>query len=633
MKGCSYTDFFCRIRQVKDVDFGFVLPGQDNGALKPRLSGRARSTPRAEYLAPQRSSRRTPAAEPPPPKSSRRTPASQRRAQSQAAPTPATELFPQRSTGRSASASISRKRARSTSHDVTQNGLTDHVPERSTKKLRRDEQPEKVPEEGSTPNGTVAAITGEQNEDLPPASSGKKRKKRKSIGQQAMRKSRPVGQPPQRPLDLDTPKRRGRPKALNPQPPDTEDLENTIQDQLRRENADLDGGTTAELDEVVLQSVEPAVNTGNTPLKFKRKKRISAGQQSGRKARHGLPTVKEETAEGDATMDEIPPTETDLAADEDEESQDDLDEEPIAKPAKSRQGKPKRKKRKSIGQQRPKRPPVSSPGIQTSRSDQRKRVKRPPRPAQKGHTKPFKPPPRREASELHTTQASASASDHPPPAPGKKARGRPALTSATKPAPAPSPIEKHPPKKKNKKKQAPADTIPITVYRPPTHTSPPSPSSADHITSAAASAAPASVAPKTFNPADVLAQITLERLTKIASKLPAAHASRTQRKALALFTQELEGRMRQLSGAWDTNRALQVRAREMGKREKGLRKEIKAVESEREEVKTGRAVLEREVKRGKLEAALRRIAAIARKGWEEEEEKEEGRRCGDDGQE
>ena len=402
-----------------------MLPGQENGVLKPRLSGRARSTPRAEYLAPQRSSRRTPAAELPPQKSSRRTPAAQRRAQSQAAPTPATELLPQQSTGRSASASISRKRARSTSQDVNQNGLTDHVPERSTKKQRRDRQPETVPED-SAPNGIIAASTSEPNGAPDPASSGKKRKKRKSIGQQSMRKSRPVGLPPHQPVDLDTPKRRGRPKAANQHPPDTEDLENTIQDQLRRENADLNGATTAEPDDVVLQSVEPIVNTGNTPHKFKRKKRVSIGQQSGRKARHGLQPFKEEPAEGDATMDEIPPTEADLEENEDEESQHDLDEEPIAKPAKeSRQDKPKRKKRKSIGQQRPKRPPASSPGVQPSRSDQRKRVQKP---APKTHTKPVKPPPRREASEDHASQASASASDQPPPPPTKRARGRPSLT-------------------------------------------------------------------------------------------------------------------------------------------------------------------------------------------------------------
>ncbi|MDI1491066.1 MAG: hypothetical protein OHK93_002271 [Ramalina farinacea] len=377
------------LRQVRDLDFGFVLPGQENGALKPRLSGRARSTPRAEYLAPQRSSRRTPAAELPPQKSSRRTPAAQRRAQSQAAPMPATELLSQRSTGRSASASISRKRARSTSQDVIQNGVTDHVPERSTKKPRKERQPETVPEEDLVPDGIGAANTGEPNGDLNPASSGKKRKKRKSIGQQVMRKSRPAGPPPQQSVDSDTPRRRGRPKAASQHPPDTEDLENTIQDQLRRENADLEGATTAEPDDVVLQSVEPIVNTGNTPHMFKRKKRISIGQQSGRKARHGLQPVKEEPAEGDATMNEIPPIEADLEEDEVEESQHDLDEDPIARPAKkSRQDKPKRKKRKSIGQQRPKRPPASSSGAQPSRSDQRKRVQKP---APKTHTKPLKP--------------------------------------------------------------------------------------------------------------------------------------------------------------------------------------------------------------------------------------------------
>ena len=633
MKGCSYTDWFCRLRQVRDLDFGFVLPGQENGALKPRLSGRARSTPRAEFLAPQRSSRRTPAAELPPQKSSRRTPASQRCAQSQAAPTPATELLPQQSTGRSASASISRKRARSTSQDVIQNGLNTHVPERSTKKQRRDRQPETVPEEDSAPNGIIAASTGEPNEDLNPASSGKKRKKRKSIGQQAMRKSRPVGPPPQHPLDLDTPRRRGRPKAASQQPPDTEDLENTIQDQLRRENADLDGATTAEPDDVVLQSVEPIVNTGNTPHKFKRIKRVSIGQQSGRKAKHGLQTVKEEPAEGDATMDEIPPTEADLEEDEDEESQHDLDEEPIAKPAKkSRQDKPKRKKRKSIGQQRPKRPPASSPGAQPSRSDQRKRVQKA---APKAHTKPVKPlPPRREASEHHTIHSSASASDHPSPPPGKKARGRPPLTSTTKPPP--RRMDKLPPKKKKKQKTTqkhphPTSTIPITVYRPPSPTSPPSPSSPNPITSTSAAA----IKPGTFNPADVLAQITLERLTKLAAKLPPAKTSRTQRKALSLYTSELEGRMRQLSGALDTNRALKIRVKEVGKRERGLRREIKGVEGERAGVQAERAGFERVVKRGELEAALRRIAEVARRGWEEEEEEGQkgGRGVGDEGNE
>ena len=86
--------------------------------------------------------------------------------------------------------------------------------------------------------------------------------------------------------------------------------------------------------------------------------------------------------------------------------------------------------------------------------------------------------------------------------------------------------------------------------------------------------------------------------------------------------------MRQLSGALDTNRALKMAVKELGKRERGLRKEIKGVEAEREEVRGERAGFERVVRRGELEAALRRIAEVARKGWEEEGQKE-SRRVGD----
>ena len=52
----------CRTRQVKDVDFQFVLsgiPGVENVPLKPRKSGRARRTTQTELL-PQRTSRQTP---------------------------------------------------------------------------------------------------------------------------------------------------------------------------------------------------------------------------------------------------------------------------------------------------------------------------------------------------------------------------------------------------------------------------------------------------------------------------------------------------------------------------------------------------------------------------------------------
>lgn len=93
--------------------------------------------------------------------------------------------------------------------------------------------------------------------------------------------------------------------------------------------------------------------------------------------------------------------------------------------------------------------------------------------------------------------------------------------------------------------------------------------------------------------------------------------------------------MRQLSGALDTNRALKIRVKEVGKRERGLRREIKGVEGERAGVQAERAGFERVVKRGELEAALRRIAEVARRGWEEEEEEGQkgGRGVGDEGNE
>ena len=447
----------------------------------------------------------------------------------------------------------------------------------------------------------------------------KKRKKRKSIGQQSSKRVK-AQVSPQGNVDKSS-KGRGRPKAAEP----TVDSDDSIGDQLGAVDAEFEPEVSARTGPIVLQSVEPTVGTGSTPRKPNRKNRVSIGQQSRKKARSAMVTVKEEPGneeEGLLMADSVQENGIDV---EQESQQEEVEIEDI-RPTKNHsmkrnETKMKRKKRKSIGQQRPRR--ISGNALAPGEPSAKSTMSSYGHPTLESNSRP-----------TPTLVASAHASLQNPndqsedleanldqPQPKSKSR-HPAKSlktikiSATPRLPKPllqSKVAKDP--RPTATKRQSANTIPITVYRAPT----PESDSLDSDNEEDLTNIPPTS--KSFNAVDVLAQITLERLTKLADKLSAQPtATRTQHKALELYTQQLEQRLRQLSRALDTNAAMKVKAKALGKQEREVRRELKEVVAEKKRVRERAEKLEKERRRGELEGLMGRIQEAVRKGWAMEKE-------------
>lgn len=234
--------------------------------------------------------------------------------------------------------------------------------------------------------------------------------------------------------------------------------------------------------------------------------------------------------------------------------------------------KPKRKKRKSIGQQKPKRPSTG------------------------GSSK--KPVTNQKAAPNHFQKQPKPKSKAPPATARKRQHSYPKPATASKP------------------REPPANTVPITMYRPPpkddaAEATQNESSNSDHdpLTD------PLPPPPHTLNAIDVLSQVTRELVAKTASN---PQLSSRSQNTMRLYGQELEGRMNQLGQALATNAALGKRVRRLNAEEKGTRREVEEVVSEREGVReriqeaTG---LQRGMRLGTL---LARIAGWAKRGWERE---------------
>ncbi|KAG8533182.1 uncharacterized protein KY384_001965 [Bacidia gigantensis] len=443
----------------------------------------------------------------------------------------------------------------------------------------------------------------------------KRQKKRKSIGQQSKSRVRARNSP----VAQRQPVKRGRPRVTQLDSSD-QDIEGSIQDQLRRENADLEDHALARLQQSILPSVEPTEGTGFTPRQKKRKKRVSIGQQSHRKPKP-LITVKEESLEAEPIFTDRVETDRSRMVGAGE-YQDDHGNESQEDRSVSQTGhqKSRRKKRKSIGQQKRKKTSdgVRAPNTPTTGLSKAKNVR-------KEHfeaSNSLRPSIERDNPEddnSDSEEANADVISIPQPKAKRKAPSASQDVPKKKPSIKTQHISKSNSSSKALKPSKPSTTarstsnkVPITVYRPPTPSSPASPGS---LTDAPAS--------KSFNPVDVLAQITLERLTNIATKLTSQPTrSRGQRRVLQLYTTEIEQRMRQLSKALDTNASLKVRVKKVAKEERELKKGVKEVEKEAKEARERREDLEKTSKRVEMEGVLRRIAEIARKGWEMERKKE-----------
>ncbi|MCJ1471932.1 hypothetical protein MMC13_000573 [Lambiella insularis] len=172
-------------RQLRNSGFEFILPGSSRSPLKPLASGRSRRTP-VQNNKIQSSTRKTPKFTPlVPQQSSRRTPASRKSKQSGASSS--RQLV-----------SISEQQDASTSQATKTDG------QGSVTKKRKIGRPAKTPStERAEPTGAVAifgsirkssepAVPHDQGEptEISTALPAKKRKKRKSIGQQSRKRTR-----------------------------------------------------------------------------------------------------------------------------------------------------------------------------------------------------------------------------------------------------------------------------------------------------------------------------------------------------------------------------------------------------------------------------------------------------------
>ncbi len=256
-----------RIRQVKNIGFDLVLPGQENASaepLQPIKSGRSRKTPQPELL-PQRSTRRTPEPDKP-------------------------QL--QRSAGKKLATGIKKKRGRPAKNAIP-DGFDDLsrscVPQadeegiatkkRNTGKVQEEQADTSqlnAPDVHSGGLGTTEATLS-----AVPSTGVKKRKKRKSIGQQSTSRSKAAKA--RSPLKPERQPRKTKPKPALAEAAEVTDLNKTLVSKEQKEPFDdavpLDEGEPMKLPEVanVLHSgaerVEPSAEKLQQGIAQKPKKR------------------------------------------------------------------------------------------------------------------------------------------------------------------------------------------------------------------------------------------------------------------------------------------------------------------------------------------------------------------------
>lgn len=213
--------------------------------------------------------------------------------------------------------------------------------------------------------------------------------------------------------------------------------------------------------------------------------------------------------------------------------------------------------------------------------------------------------------------------------PEKKKRGRPRKADAAQPTSQTTKPTKKAPSRTSKAKTTsvtaptarapPKNSIPITIYAPPSPTSDPED---DPLSTPRP--------PTTINAVDVLSQLCAELLSKSSSALadrahadpsPATHAHLAHTKDTTdLYARELASRLLQLTTALNANTSLQARVKAVAKEERGLKKELKRLERERGDLRVRREEVVKERKKRELEELLGGIAGAVKRGWDMEKE-------------
>ncbi|CAD6577564.1 MAG: hypothetical protein ASARMPRED_008322 [Alectoria sarmentosa] len=755
-------------RQVKNIGFDLVIPGQENAVaepLQPIKSGRSRKTPQPE-LPPQRSSRRTPRPE-------------------------KTQL--QRISGKTPATGVTKKRGRPAkkstidqSEDLSTSRIAQADADGITTKKRKPSKGQKqrgdsVVSTAPEVQGDVVGATG-STLNIAPSTGVKRRKKRKSIGQQST--SRAKAAKSRSPLKPARQPRKRVPKPDLAEPTGVTELDGSltkgVQEGTLVDAVPLDINESAGLPQVTEpldsrnENVEPSAEelqqeTTQKPKKRKRvpveelpKKRVKSSSTKSKRAPKALKTQEEIIPAGDAldavqSMEE--PAEVDAAflvnMNEEQEAAPEVAEPRKAKPRKRKRvtvgqqpkkrakvgtiqairrpkaqeessaagapeasqntgklaevevdsmshvaqqqeaiaekaepqtQKPKRKKRKSIGQQKPKkksvdltkqaktagkavasgrlatrferntkptakrgRPkaktPLEEPQVESlGRIPEEDRISQPPEPglkskpiARRGRPKDKTVPEDAVDEPDEAALRHAPAEEEEPQAPvlpEKKKRGRPRKADAAQPTSHTTRPTKPSASRKSRTKPAapkprapPKNSIPITIYAPPSPTS----SAAEDDPLTTSHPHPTT---NTINAVDVLSQLCSELLSKSSSALAdqarsdpsPSHRSELERtkQTTDLYAKELAARLLQLTTTLNANTSLQSRVRAAAKVERSLKKELKALEKEREDVRVRKEVVTKEKKKRELEDLLSGIAGAVKRGWEMEKEGEEG---------
>lgn len=479
----------------------------------------------------------------------------------------------------------------------------------------------------------------------------KKRKKRKSIGQQSMKAKLNKTQTTPKPVQQAMQKKAPKPKSALAVQPSREELR--VQAQV---NGLPFGGEQHPLAPEVTEARDFAAEAadlgpeGDEAIKPKgrKRKRISIGQQFQKRAKPTSAKLPKDTVpEGGIVVAEHM---TDASQSQDENAEDVADaandaiegQDPAIEVAESQnRQKSKRKKRKSIGQQRPKSKSTESAFVGS--------------PAKK------RAPPRRGSGLSKTKRAAAAfnsgAAGSKPPidedvqievesiseaaeAPAvvpkfPKKRGRPKKDDAPlarKPSKSPKPPQHRkegsaptikPPKAASSRvRKPPKNSIPITIYGPPSPAG--SDSDVSDIEDDPITSTTALPPNRTINPVDVLSQICREMIHKTGNSLAEKAREDPERRGefkrkkrtVEMYGEELNARLLQLTKTLNTNNALTTRLRDATGEAKLLKKEIKAVEEERGKVKQRREEALKVKKAKELESMLSGIAGAVKKGWE-----------------
>ena len=531
----------------------------------------------------------------------------------------------------------------------------------------------------------VAKVLGSGIDNVEPSAE----KLQHDIAQKPKKRKRALGEElPKKRVKPNSTQSKRAPKASKP-PKEVPAEEALDLAQGTEQHAEVEADSLDDMNEKQEVASDPAKSRKEKPRK---RKRVTIGQQPKKRAKTGTTRTyrklkaQEETNTAEDVLEEdqnvgklteVAVSSTGHVAEE---------QDATAGSAKSQMQTPKRKKRKSIGQQKPKKKSVDSATPKrtarktaasslTATSNEsnekatgkrgRPRAKQPLEktiegshaqdvgrvPEEEEDTQPsesrLKSKPKASRGRPKVTPISKDAVDgtdeevwnheheqqeeaYAPTLPEKKKRGRP-----RKADPQSSGQTNAPEPRKQKTKPAPKacappkNIIPITIYVPPSPTSSdgeddPLSASQPHTTSNSNS----------INPVDVLAQLCSELLSK--SSLDLAEQARsaptsTSRSELKktkqttdLYAKELACRLLQLTMTLNANTSLQSRVKAALKEERKLKKELKQVEKEREDLRVRREEVMKEKKKRDLEDLLSGIAGAVKRGWDMQKEDGEG---------